>query len=95
MAYYVGAYLDEAAQQELVARIVKNAGITVIRTPEGIEMSTRVHPTYGDLYFLINHTNNLQAMWLPWLVKEHLTGQTSLSRVELAPYGVAVVSQEK
>ncbi len=93
LAYYVGAYLDPAAQQSLVDRLLKNAGIRSLSTPVGVEARLRVRPDGQEIYFLINHTSSGQCVTLPWPAHEHLRGKPVDAELELAPYGVAVLTR--
>jgi beta-galactosidase len=95
LIYYVGAYLDEAAQRAMLTRFMRTAGITMIGTDLGLEVSTRLRPDNTVLHFLINHTPDKHTLWLPWPAHEHLSGIDTESEIKLGPYGVAIVTQIK
>jgi hypothetical protein len=93
--YYVGAYLDNAAQQKLLEHIVESANVTTIATPPGIEMSRRVQPGGDEVYIVINHTTTECIFQLPWPAFEHLSGMTITADFKLAAHAVAVVTPWK
>ncbi len=96
MVYYVGAYLDDAAQHELLAYILKNRGIrTPLETPRGVELCQRVRPDNERVYILINHENRAKKVTIPWTAREHLSGNVGAGDLTLAPYGVAVLTREE
>jgi beta-galactosidase len=95
MVYYVGAYLDEAAQQILLSRLLKTAKVTTIATPPGIEMGVRTRPDGEKVYIVINHTANERSIQLPWPATEHLTGAVITTEFKLPAYAVAVVTPLK
>ena len=96
LVYYVGAYLDELAQRELLGRFLKTARVTTITTPPGIEMQPRVG--FNDVgartetYIVINHNPDSQAIQLPWPAYEHLEKRNLTSEFYLPAYGVAIVT---
>lgn len=96
LVYYVGSYLDEAALQELLGRFLKTARVTTITTPPGIEMQPRVG--FNDvgarieIYIVINHNPDVQAIQLPWPAYEHLENRNLTSEFHLPAYGVAIVT---
>jgi beta-galactosidase len=95
MVYYVGTYLDEPAQKELLTRLLKTARITTITTPPGVEISARVRPDGEKVYIVINHTAAECPIRLPWPVFEHLGGTALNDEFKLAAYAVAVVTPVK
>jgi beta-galactosidase len=95
LVYYVGAYLDEPAQQAFLTHCLKTARITTISTIPGIEINTRVRPDGTDVLIVINHTLTETNLHLPWSAFDHLTGQEVTADFKLAPYGVAVITQMK
>jgi beta-galactosidase len=93
LVYYVGAYLDEAAQQLFFARVLKTAKVTTIVTPPGIEIRTRERSETGELfYILINHTSMERDISMPWPSFEHLSRRAIAQEFYLAAYGVMVLS---
>jgi len=93
LVYYIGAYLDPLSQQSLVDRFLKNAGIRSLPTPEGVEARLRVRPDGQEIHFLINHTTEERCVTLPWPAQEHLGGKPVNGKLELLPYGVAVLTR--
>jgi beta-galactosidase len=94
LVYYVGAYLDEDAQQALVDHIVRMVGIRpVMETPAGVEARVRVAPDGKRIYILVNHERQDQVVSLPWPAHEYLGGQPVASELKLAPYGVAILTR--
>jgi beta-galactosidase len=92
LVYYVGAYLDETAQQALMTKVLKIARITTISSPPGVEVSKRVRPDNVEIYFFINHKPVEQPIQFPWPVREHLSGFELPSEFKLEPYGVVIVT---
>ena len=96
LVYYVGAYLDEAAQQAFFARLLKTAKVTTIVTPPGIEIRTREGSENGEtLYIVINHNATECNISMPWESFDHLTGRPMVAECYLPPYGVMVLTPSK
>jgi len=94
LVYYVGVYLDEKAQDALLERFLRTAGLNPpIQTPPGVEVCTRVTPENKNVYILINHNQEEKVVNLPWAAQEHLTGQTVPAELKLEPYGIAVLTR--
>jgi len=92
--YYVGAYLDEAAQQAFVDRLLQTAGIKPwIQVPAGIEVCRRVSIAGQDVFIVINHERVEQLVELPWPGDDVLSGLSALKKFKIAPYGVAVLTR--
>jgi beta-galactosidase len=92
--YYVGVYLDDAAQQAFIDGVIKNVGLRPsMQVPAGVEVGRRVSGQGEDVYIVINHTREEQPFELPWPVHEHLTGTSLAGQVKLAPYGVLVLTR--
>jgi beta-galactosidase len=92
--YFVGAYLDEAAQQALINHIVAIAGIRpVLETPPGVEACQRIRPDGKEAVLLINHERMEQIVSLPRPAYDHLSRQAVRDTLTLAPYGVAVLTR--
>ncbi len=92
--YFVGAYLDEAAQQALVDHIVEMDSVRpVMETPTGVEARKRVSADGEEIFIVINHERAEQIVRLPWPAREHLSGQSLADELALEPYGVAVLTQ--
>ena len=95
LVYYVGTYLDEAAQQILMTRLLKTAKVTTIVTPPGIEIGVRTRPDGGNVYIVINHTAEERPIQLPWPAIEHLSGAMITTEFKLPAYEVVVVTPLK
>jgi beta-galactosidase len=94
LVYYVGAYLDEDAQQAFINRILRTAGIKPeIDAPLGVEVRKRVSAEGEEVYIVINHERAEQILELPWPVHEHLSKQSARDALALAPYSVAIVTR--
>jgi len=93
LVYYVGTNLDDEAQKQLMARVMKTANINpVIETPAGVQAMRRMRPDGGEIVFLINHTRQVQTVRLPKAYRENLKGLTLEGEVDMAAYGVAVLT---
>ena len=93
LVYYVGAYLDEPAQQSFFARVLKIARVTTIVSPPGIEIRIRVRASAGDpLYIVINHTSTERSISMPWRSFDHLTGRSLDAEFYMPAYGVMVLT---
>ena len=58
---YLGTYLDDRGYQDVLTKIVHEAGIEVPwQMPPGCE-ATRL----GDITFLFNHTSEDRMVWIP------------------------------
>lgn len=91
---YVGAYLDEVNQKSLLHQIAQEAGVQpVLKTPAGVEACRRVDAVNEEILILINYTRTEQRVQLPWSAHEHLQSRTVGNELNLAPYGVAVVTR--
>jgi len=94
LVYYVGAYLDETAQQAFVDRLLQTAGIKPwIQAPAGIEVCRRVNVEGKDVFIVINHARVEQLVELPWPGDDVLSGLSALKKFKIAPYGVAVLTR--
>jgi len=95
LIYYVGAYLDEAAQKALLTKFLKTARVTMIGSSSEVEVYPWINSQYQELYFVINHAPVDTILRLPWPAKELLSGRQTPSEIRLPPYGVAIVFQIK
>ena len=94
LVYYVGAYLDEAAQTALVQRIARQAAAgPVLETPAGVEARQRVTPQGDRITIIINHEPEVKSLVLPWPAHEHLSDQPLPSELDIAPYGVMILTK--
>ena len=90
---YVGAYLDEAAQQTLLDDLVEATGVArVMECPAGVEARKRVNPQGDEVFILVNHERSETEVALPWLAHDHIQG-FEIDKLRLAPYGVAVLTR--
>ncbi len=90
LVYCVGAYLDEAAHQALMARVLKTAAVTTIATSPGVEICSRQRPGGQKIYIVINHTSNEKTLRMPWPVFDHLTKVEFAEELKLPAYRIAV-----
>jgi beta-galactosidase len=91
--HFVGAYLDEGAQQSLLDRIVAEAGVRpVMETPPGVEAGRRVRADGVEVFVVVNHQRAERFVRLPWQAREHLSKRLVEADLKLAPYGVAVLT---
>ncbi|HEX6034904.1 MAG TPA: beta-galactosidase, partial [Anaerolineales bacterium] len=96
LVYYLGAYLDESAQQDFFTRVLKTAKVTTINTPADIEICTRVKPGGKEItYIVINHASAECKISMPWASFDHLKGVPLAADFYLPAYGVAVLSPAK
>jgi len=94
LVYFVGAYLDDAAQQTFIDHVVKMAGVRpVMETPAGIEVRRLVNAEGTGVFVMINHTPAEQLVQLPWQAREYLSGQLVQSKLKFGPYEVAVLTR--
>lgn len=95
MVYYVGTWLDEANQAELMAKITAFALVKpVMESPAGVEVCLRQGEKGREVYVVINHEKVEKSMLLPWTAHEHLSDCHIGQRLNLPPYGVAVITPE-
>ncbi|HEY4731958.1 MAG TPA: beta-galactosidase, partial [Gammaproteobacteria bacterium] len=95
LVYYVGAYLDETAQQSLVTQVLQVAKVTTYTTAPGIEICTRMQSGGGKVYIVINHNSMECAITMPWPSFEHLGGMPLDADFKLAAYSVAILTPDK
>ena len=94
LVYYVGAYLDNEAQEALFERFLRTAMIKPLMiTPQGVEVCKRVNLVGEQYLILINHNPIELKVPFPWAAHERLTDQHVEGELTLAPYGVAVLMQ--
>ena len=97
VCYYLGTVLDRLGLQAFLPPLLKDAGIAISEAlPEGVEVSKR---TDGEkLYrFYLNHSDKPQAVTAIGAGKELLSQRAVDTRqmVELEPFGVAVIREER
>ncbi len=94
--YYVGAYLDDLAQERMLNYICDLQMIKpVLTTPRGIEVCQRVTPGGKKVFIVINHQPTEKNVLIPWAAREHLSGFAGKGQVKLDPYGVVVLTKEE
>ncbi len=95
LVYYVGAYLDEAAQLAMLQRFALNAGLRPprIKTQDGVEIRPMTNADKQELWMVINHQQADRIIDPPWPVVEHFSGKTFESKFKVAPYGVAILTK--
>ncbi len=93
LVYFVGAYLDEIAQQALMDRILETAAVRpVMKSPPGVEVRRRMRPEGDPVWIVINHEREAKSVSLPWPAHDHLKGQRVSGELTLPPYGVSVLT---
>jgi beta-galactosidase len=94
LVYYVGAYLDAAAQDAFVGRLAQTSSVRpALEAPQGVQVCRRVTKDRQDILIVVNHQRTEAVLDLPWTAYEHLTDQSVSEQVALAPYGVAVLTR--
>lgn len=93
LVYYVGVYLDEAARDLLMDRVVLMGAVRpVLPSPPGVEVAKRVTHDGKDVYILINHENTEKRVAFLWPALDHITGTAGSGELRLKPYGIAVLT---
>jgi len=93
LVYYVGTYLDEAAQKKFIDRMLATAVLRPYDTPPGVTARTLVNPAGVEILIIINHTTQVQTVKLPWPALEHLTGLDVENEMLMPTYGVAILTK--
>ena len=91
LVYYVGAYLDEPAQQILFKRLLETANVASMVSAPGIEIQARSRRD-EMFYIVINHTATEQAVTMPWTSFDYLSGGSLAEEFKLAAYAVTILS---
>ena len=91
LVYYVGAYLDEPAQQILFTRLLETANVATLVSAPGIEIQARLRRD-EIFYIVINHTVTEQTVSMPWTSFDHLSGGSLAEEFRLAAYALAILS---
>jgi len=91
-AYYLGTRLDETGLNELLLRVVKEAGLAApLSVPAGVEVTRRESPDHTFL-FLLNHTDRPARCALGTQRGLNLiTGKPTGATLTLAPLDAAVI----
>ena len=96
LVYYIGAYLDEKAQMDMLRRMAKTALIRpIFDVPPGVEVGKRTSPENIDYWLILNHKLVEQRVPLPWPAYDHLADVNLEDELTMIPYGVAVLSKRK
>jgi beta-galactosidase len=93
--YYVGAYLDDAAQRTFMEHVLKAAGVPTHITAPGIEISRRVRPGGEEVYIVINHNSSTSAVHMPWPSFDQLKRTPLDTDFELTGYSVAILTRDE
>jgi beta-galactosidase len=94
LVYYVGAYLDEAAQQALTDRIVAAAGVAPVldASSPGIEARMRCGTNGEEILIVTNHGTEPRHVILPWVGFDHLAAAEVGDELELGPHETAILT---
>jgi beta-galactosidase len=95
LVYYVGAYLDDAAQQTFFTRLLAAANVPAVTPGPDIEVATRVRSGGETIYIVINHAAAERTVRMPWPSFEHLSRRSFAAEFDLAAYAVAVLTPPK
>jgi beta-galactosidase len=94
--YLSGAYLSEAAQQTLLQHIIDTAQVApVLNTPAGVEAGFRAGADGRAVYLLIKHESTAHDVEIPAQMYDYLSRCQINGSLSLAPYGIAVLTQER
>jgi beta-galactosidase len=94
LVYYVGTCLDDKAQNDFLARVLKTCNLNPpFEVPPGVELSRRIREDGTDILFLINHTRERKSVNIMHTYHEHLKDLELAGQVEMAPFGVAVITR--
>ncbi len=96
LVYHAGVQLDPTAQDVFMQRVIDMSSLKpVLAAPVGVEVCARVRPDKSLVYIVINHTRQVQAVALPWVAKDHLSGNSLWGELRLEPYGVGVLTRQR
>ena len=96
LVYYVGAYLDEAAQQTFFTQLLEASKVPTLVSAPDVEIRTRVGSGGNEtFYIVINHAPTERTIHMPWPSFEHLSRAPFAAEFNLAAYAVAVLSPSK
>jgi beta-galactosidase len=93
-SYYLGTSLEQAGLSWLVDRIIKEAGITTLKTiQDGVEMTRR---SGGDhtWIFILNHSSDPVQVDLPDKGVDLVSGASISRYVHLEPGAVSIIQIE-
>jgi beta-galactosidase GanA len=93
---YAGTDSAEAGFYETLAREAGVAGrlVPLLEVPRGVEVTSR-ETADTAFYFLLNFTETLHEIRLPQPMDELVSQQKQVSRLNLAPLGVAVLAEKR
>ncbi|GGG84248.1 beta-galactosidase [Edaphobacter dinghuensis] len=94
---YIGAMLDRTLTASAVDQILTSAGVHPIlpNLASGVELMQRSASGRPPVWILINHTTSSKQIPLPATVQNLLVPQTVATTLELAPHGVAVLTEQR
>jgi len=96
LVYYVGAYLDEAAQQTFFTQLLEASNVPTMVSAPDVEIRTRVGSGGNEtFYVVINHASTERTIHMPWPSFEHSSRVPFAAEFNLAAYAVAVLSPSK
>ncbi len=95
MIYYVGAYMDDAAQAAFFTKVNQVAGVNkVLDTPTGVTASRRMTASRREYLFVINHTRKEQTINLGTDTYDDLiSGRRFAAQLKLGAYDVAILNK--
>jgi beta-galactosidase len=93
MIYYVGAYLDDAAQAAFFTKVIQVSGLNkVLETPPGVTATRRTNSDRKEFLFVINHTRQEQSIKLGVdTYDDLLSGKRYAAQMKLPALGVAIL----
>jgi beta-galactosidase len=94
LVYYIATWLDDAAQQKLIDRMLATVAIKYNTTPPGVELRALTNPAGEEVVIAVNHTPQAQTVTLPWPAIEHLSGLEVPLQTVQPPYGVAILTKQ-
>jgi beta-galactosidase len=93
-AVYVGTHLLEGFYRRLFRWLLPSCGFEpLLSLPDGVEVCTRTGKA-GDVVFVLNFRDESQKLELPGKYRDLLADSPVSQKVELSPYGVAVLLRE-
>jgi beta-galactosidase len=93
-AVYVGTHLLEGFYRRLFRWLLPSCGFEpLLLLPDGVEVCTRTGKA-GDVVFVLNFRDESQKLELPGKYRDLLADSPVSQKVELSPYGVAVLLRE-
>jgi beta-galactosidase len=91
-AVYVGTHAQEQFYDTLYSWLLPASGLQeLLPVPDGIEVCTRSGDK-GDVLFILNFNDEKRKLSLPGDYQDLLTGKSVSKELDIAPYGVAVLS---